>query len=42
MRQISRSRVATAARSDLRAVEGILTASMLSMILWMLVLLLLH
>lgn len=42
MRQISRSRVATAERRDLRVAEGIMTGSILSVILWTLAVLLLH
>ena len=42
MREISRSRVSTIERPDLRAVEGIMTGSMLSVVLWILALLLLH
>lgn len=42
MRRISRSRVATVERPDLRAAEGIITGTTLSVILWMLMLALLH
>ena len=42
MRQTSGIRVSTMERPDLRAVEGIMTGAMLSIIFWTLALLLFH